>query len=63
MLSHVDKHDIIKSCIKDCDNTGSITMIPVYKTLQIDRSRLSVDYELEIEHRFKQRYPEGYRID
>lgn len=41
MLSHNDKHDVIKNCIKDFDNTGSITMIPVYKTLQIDRSRLT----------------------
>ena len=57
MLSHHDKHDTIKSCIKDCDNTGSITMIPVYKTLQIDRTRLSHETELEIISKFLQRYP------
>ncbi len=39
-------------------------MIPVYKTLQIDRTRLSHETELEIISKFLQRYPnEDIKVD
>jgi len=41
MLSHHDRHDIIKSIIKNCDTPGNITFIPLYKTLQIDKHKLT----------------------
>lgn len=41
MLSHADKHDFIKSVIKQFDTGAYITMIPVYKTLQIDEAKIT----------------------
>jgi hypothetical protein len=47
---------MIKNSIKQSDYSGSITMIPVYKSMQIDTDKLSDECLCKIEQILYERY-------